>query len=48
LQVLGEQVIGKSGVPGVLYPYANDCSMFIVQEHQRADKDAIFLILRLC
>ena len=47
LQVLGVIVIGEAGVPGVFHPYAYNRALFIVQEHQRAGKGAVRLILHL-
>ena len=47
LQVLGVIVIGEAGVPSVFHPYAYNCPLFIVQEHQRAGKGAVRLILHL-
>ena len=47
LQVLGVIVMGEAGVPGVFHPYAYNRALFIVQEHQRAGKGAVRLILHL-
>ena len=47
LQVLGVIVMGESGLPGVFHPYAYNRALFIVQEHQRAGKGAVRLILHL-
>ena len=48
LQVFSVVVIGESDIPGVFHAYANDRAVFIVQEFQRSDKGAIFLVLYLC
>ncbi len=47
LQVLGVIVIGEAGVPGVFHPYAYNRAVFVMQEHQRAGKGAVRLILHL-
>ena len=48
LQILRVIIAGKSGFPGVFHTYANDCAVFIMQEHQRADKGSPRFVLRLC
>ncbi len=47
LQILRVIIAGKICFPGVFHAYANDCAVFVMQEHQRAGKGAVRLILHL-